>query len=194
MTRRPAASSLAMIGAITFLGTASGLMIENVRSMAMSDSLEAGSYPRGAAGSMRHRDVDVAVDWLARKSVHAVTVAGLPAACDAMICGRMASPARPSTWNSVYVQVAPVSIEVADVDLGPGVEGATAAGRPHRIGTPRVGRGWRCGAMISGPGRRDSRGGRSEHHVLRRAVQRHHAVGVELSELEARDHREPVHG
>src|SRR5215813_9293825 len=62
ITRRPAASSLAMTGPITFLATASGLMIENVRSMAMSDSLEAGSYPRGAAASMRHRGVDVAVD------------------------------------------------------------------------------------------------------------------------------------
>src|SRR5215470_1992766 len=90
MMRSPAASSLAVIGPITFLATASGLMIENVRSMAMSDSLEAGSYPRGAAGSM-----------------------------------------------------------------------------------PRQ---------------------RSEHHVLRRAVQRHHAVGVELSEVEARDRREAVHG
>src|ERR1041384_7518257 len=61
--RRPAASSLAMIGPITFLATASGLMIENVRSMAISDSLEVdGSYPRGRAGSMRQGDVDVAVD------------------------------------------------------------------------------------------------------------------------------------
>src|SRR5580704_5368095 len=34
-TRRPAASSFAVIGPITFFATASGLMIENVRSIAI---------------------------------------------------------------------------------------------------------------------------------------------------------------
>jgi hypothetical protein len=38
ITRRPAASSFAVIGPITFRATASGLMIEKVRSMAMAET------------------------------------------------------------------------------------------------------------------------------------------------------------
>ena len=40
--RRPAASNLAVIWPITFFATASGLMIENVRSMAMRPSFRQG--------------------------------------------------------------------------------------------------------------------------------------------------------